>query len=245
MLRFAPLTTEARRTAHNRSMGGRWDAQVDRAADRWRMVEQQIKARGVRDERVLQAMAEVPREAFVSAVQARSAYDDSPLPIDAGQTISQPYVVALMIEALNLQPTDRALDVGTGSGYAAAVMARLCRRVYGVERHARLVESARAALSGLGYENVELRHGDGTLGWAEEAPFDAVLVSAGGPSVPSALREQLAVGGRMLIPVGGSGRVQHLVRITRQTVDTWSEDDLGEVAFVPLVGEQGWADRRP
>lgn len=226
-------------------MGGRRDAQVDRAADRWRMVEQQIKARGVGDDRLLEAMADVPREAFVSPVQAPFAYDDSPLPIDAGQTISQPYVVALMIEALDLQPTDRALDVGTGSGYAAAVMAGLCERVYGVERHAGLVDSARAVLSDLGYDNVELRHGDGTLGWADEAPFDAILVSAGGPSVPAALREQLEVGGRMVIPVGGPGRVQHLVRVTRQTADTWSEDDLGEVAFVPLVGEQGWADSQP
>lgn len=226
-------------------MDGRREAQEDRATDRQRMVEQQVKARGVVDERLLAAMTEVPREAFVSDAQAAFAYDDSPLPIEAGQTISQPYVVALMIEALNLRATDRALDVGTGSGYAAAVMARLCQRVFGVERHAGLVQSARAALTGLGYDNLELRHGDGTLGWPDKAPFDAVLVSAGGPSVPAALREQLAVGGRMVIPVGGPGRVQHLVRITRDTADTWSEDDLGEVAFVPLVGEQGWADRRP
>jgi protein-L-isoaspartate(D-aspartate) O-methyltransferase len=226
-------------------MGGRREAQGDWTADRQRMVEQQIKARGVRDPRLLAAITDVPREAFVSDVQASFAYDDSPLPIEAGQTISQPYVVALMIEALNLRSTDRALDVGTGSGYAAAVMARLCQRVYGVERHAGLVESAGAALGRLGYDNIELRHGDGTLGWPDKAPFDAVLVSAGGPSVPAALREQLAVGGRMIIPVGGHGRVQHLVRITRETADTWSEDDLGEVAFVPLVGEQGWSDRRP
>jgi protein-L-isoaspartate(D-aspartate) O-methyltransferase len=197
----------------------------------------------VRDPAVIEAMLTVPREAFVSSAQAPFAYDDSPLPIAAGQTISQPFVVALMVEALGLRPDDRALEVGTGSGYAAAVMSRICRAVYGIERHRELIETARRAFEGLGYDNITLRHGDGTLGWADEAPFDGILVSAGGPAIPVALRGQLTVGGRMVIPVGGSGRVQHLVRVTRESPDSWHEGDLGEVAFVPLIGEQGWAER--
>ncbi|HVM31328.1 MAG TPA: protein-L-isoaspartate(D-aspartate) O-methyltransferase [Candidatus Limnocylindrales bacterium] len=218
-------------------------AAMDAQAARLKMVEQQLRGRGVRAEAVLTAMATVPRERFVSPSQARAAYDDSPLPIGAGQTISQPYVVALMVEALELDPSHRALEVGSGSGYAAAVMSRICARVYGVERHAELVEAARAALDRLGYANVTLRHADGTLGWPDEAPFDAILVSAGGPTIPQALREQMAVGGRMVIPVGTAARVQHLVRVTREGEGDWSETDLGEVAFVPLIGEQGWEDR--
>lgn len=217
-------------------------AAMDAQAARLKMVEQQLRGRGVRAEAVLTAMATVPRERFVSPSQARAAYDDSPLPIGAGQTISQPFVVGLMVEALALRPTDRALEVGSGSGYAAAVMSRICGHVFGVERHLALVEAARTALERLGYRNVSLRHGDGTLGWPEEAPFDAILVSAGGPSVPAALRGQLARGGRMVIPVGGPGRIQRLVRVLREGEDEWREDDLGEVAFVPLIGEQGWAE---
>ena len=216
---------------------------MEAAAARERMVEQQLRRRGVRDEAVLRAMAKVPREAFVSPSQARFAYDDSPLPIGAGQTISQPYVVALMVEALGLSADDRALEVGSGSGYAAAVMSRICAQVHGVERHPELVEAARSALDWLGYDNVSLRHADGTLGWPEEAPFDAILVSAGGPTIPAALREQMAVGGRMVIPVGTAERFQHLVRVTRQREDSWHELDMGEVAFVPLIGEQGWGER--
>ena len=214
----------------------------DSAARRRRMVERQLEARGLHDRAVLEAMGGVPREAFVARSQAGAAYDDSPLPIGAGQTISQPFVVGLMVEALALRPTDRALEVGSGSGYAAAVMSRICGHVFGVERHLALVEAARTALERLGYRNVSLRHGDGTLGWPEEAPFDAILVSAGGPSVPAALRGQLARGGRMVIPVGGPGRIQRLVRVLREGEDEWREDDLGEVAFVPLIGEQGWAE---
>jgi protein-L-isoaspartate(D-aspartate) O-methyltransferase len=214
-----------------------------RVADRQRMVERQIRARGVRDERVLHAMAAVPREAFVPPGQEAHAYDDSPLPIAAGQTISQPFVVALMVEALELGGADRALEVGAGSGYAAAVMSRICAAVYAIERHAALVADAQAALDRVGYRNVTVRHGDGTLGWPEEAPFDGILVSAGGPQIPAALREQMAPGGRMVIPVGTLGRVQRLVRVVRERADSWREDDLGEVAFVPLIGEQGWGER--
>jgi protein-L-isoaspartate(D-aspartate) O-methyltransferase len=212
------------------------------AAARGRMVEDQLRRRGVRDAAVLEAMAAVPREEFVGRGQAGFAYDDSALPIAAGQTISQPYVVALMVEALDLRPDDRVLEVGAGSGYAAAVMSRICRRVHGVERHAELVESARAALERLGYDNVELRHADGTLGLPAAAPFDAILVSAGGPAIPAALRGQLAVGGRLVMPVGSSGQMQRLVRARRDADDEWREDDLGPVAFVPLVGAQGWRD---
>jgi protein-L-isoaspartate(D-aspartate) O-methyltransferase len=207
------------------------------------MVEAQLAARGVRDEGVLRAMSQVPREEFVSGVQAPFAYDDAPLPIGAGQTISQPYVVALMVEALGLRPDDCALEVGAGSGYAAAVMSRLCRSVIGLERHLELVEAARSALGRLAYDNVEIHQADGTLGWPDGGPFDAILVSAGGPEVPAALRAQLAPGGRMVIPVGREGATQHLIKLVRTAPDEWAEDNLGPVAFVPLIGEQGWADR--
>ena len=209
---------------------------------RERMVDQQIAARGIRDEQVLRAMTEVPREEFVPGQMREFAYEDSPLPIAAGQTISQPYVVALMVEALELGPDDRVIEVGSGSGYAAAVMSRICQHVYGIERHAELAKSSRRALEELGYDNVEILHGDGTLGWPEQAPFHAILVSAGGPAIPDALREQLGVGGRIVIPVGGRGRLQNLVRGTRLSIDKFRVDDMGPVAFVPLIGAQGWRD---
>src|SRR5919109_1987428 len=175
------------------------------------MVAQQVAARGVSDERVLEAMREVPRSDFVPLEVREFAHEDSALPIAAGQTISQPFVVALMLEALELEPEDRVLEVGSGSGYATAVMSRIVEHVYAIERHEELVELSRDTLRELGYDNVEIRHGDGTLGWPEEAPFDAILVSAGGPAIPDALREQLKVGGRIVIPVGGKGRLQQLV----------------------------------
>jgi protein-L-isoaspartate(D-aspartate) O-methyltransferase len=206
------------------------------------MVARQIAARGVTDPAVLDAMREVPRDAFLPAELAEFAHEDAPLPIAAGQTISQPYIVALMVEALGLEPSDRVLEVGSGSGYAAAVMARIAGRVYAIERHGELVEAASATLARLGHDNVEIRHGDGTLGWPEAAPFDAILVSAGGPAIPDALRDQLAMGGRIVIPVGGKGRLQSLVRATRLGDDRFDEEDLGPVAFVPLIGAQGWQD---
>ncbi len=206
------------------------------------MVAQQIAARGVSDPAFLEAMREVPRSVFVPAELAEFAHDDAPLPIAAGQTISQPYIVALMVEALELRAEDRILEVGSGSGYAAAVMSRICGRVYAMERHRELVDASIRTLARLGYDNVEVRHGDGTLGWPEAAPFDAILVSAGGPAIPDALRDQLAIGGRMVIPVGGKGRLQRLVRATRRSVDAFDEEDLGPVAFVPLVGAEGWED---
>lgn len=212
----------------------------DRSVDRERMVASQVARRGVTDKRVLDAMRQVPREVFVGAGMEEFAYEDSPLPIAAGQTISQPYIVALMIEAAQIRPGDRVLDVGTGSGYAAAVLSRLAAEVYSIERHGELANNARRALDRLRYTNVEVRHGDGTLGWADAAPFDAILVAAGGPEVPEALRRQLKVGGRLIIPIGEIGGTQELVKVVRDGADRFHEEDLGPVTFVPLIGEAGW-----
>jgi protein-L-isoaspartate(D-aspartate) O-methyltransferase len=208
------------------------------------MVDQQIAARGISDPRVLDAMRRVPREAFLPKAVREFAYDDSPLPIAEGQTISQPYVVALMIQAAEIGPGDRVLEIGAGSGYAAAVVSRIADHVYAVERHDTLAAQARAALAGVGYDNVEIRHGDGSHGWPEADPFDAILVSCGAPAVPDDLREQLAIGGRLIIPVGDSQRRQVLVKIVRAGEDSYSREDFGEVAFVPLVGEHGWPEKK-
>jgi protein-L-isoaspartate(D-aspartate) O-methyltransferase len=214
----------------------------DRSAERERMIAAQVAGRGVTDVRVLAAMREVPREAFVRQGMEEFAYEDSPLPIAEGQTISQPFIVALMIEAAQITAGDRVLDVGTGSGYAAAVLSRLASQVYSIERHRGLADSARRALAKLKYENVEVRHGDGTLGWADAAPFDAILVAAGGPEVPEALRGQLKIGGRLIIPVGELGGTQQLVKVVRDGEDRYHEEDLGPVTFVPLIGAGGWAE---
>jgi protein-L-isoaspartate(D-aspartate) O-methyltransferase len=214
----------------------------DRSVERQRMVACQLVRRGVSDQRVLEAMRQVPREAFVSAGMEEFAYEDSPLPISAGQTISQPYIVALMIEAAQIKPGDHVLDVGTGSGYAAAVLGQLAGRVFSVERHRDLADTARRTLNKLKYTNVEVRHGDGTLGWPDAAPFDAILVAAGGPEVPEALRRQLKVGGRLVIPIGEVGAIQELVKVVRDGEDRFHEEDLGLVTFVPLVGAAGWAE---
>jgi protein-L-isoaspartate(D-aspartate) O-methyltransferase len=210
---------------------------------RERMVRTQIQARGVDDSRVLDAMRRVDREAFVPPEVREFAYDDSPLPIAEGQTISQPYIVALMIEAAGVKPGDHVLEIGAGSGYAAAVLAQIAGHVWTIERHGALAEAARQALHAQGRENVEVRHGDGTHGWKEAAPFDAILVAAGGPRPPEALKRQLKIGGRLVIPVGDSQKRQSLVRLTRTGEDSWEEDDLGPVAFVPLVGEHGWPEK--
>ena len=215
----------------------------DRSQDREHMVERQLRARGLHDPRVLAAMATVPREAFVPHELAAEAYDDCPLPIEAGQTISQPYIVALMVEALALAGGERVLEIGTGSGYAAAVLASIAREVFTIERHAELAELARTRLANLAYNAATVHCGDGTLGWPEHAPFDAIVVAAGGPDVPAALLDQLAIGGKLVIPVG-TGRAQELVRITRTGEHDYRREHLGPVRFVPLIGAQGWADAR-
>jgi protein-L-isoaspartate(D-aspartate) O-methyltransferase len=214
----------------------------DSAPARERMVRVQLAGRGIRDTALLLAMQEVPREAFVDEGFSASAYEDGPLPIGEGQTISQPYIVALMIEAAEISKNDRVLEVGAGSGYAAAVMSRIAREVYAIERHLPLVEEARGRFEALGYDNIQLRAGDGTRGWPESAPFDAILVSASGPEVPTALKEQLAIGGRLILPVGQRAWRQTLRKITRTRETDYQEQQLGEVAFVPLIGEQGWAE---
>src|SRR5215213_987109 len=208
---------------------------LDLARTRARMVKVQIARRGVRDRSVLDAMRRVPREAFVQPGFEEFAYEDGPLPIGEGQTISQPYVVALMIEAAEVRPGDHVLEVGAGSGYAAAVLSHIADRVYAIERHPSLGEAARRRFERLGYDNVELRVGDGTKGWPEAAPFDAILVSAGGPEVPPALKEQLAIGGHLVIPVGQQERHQILLKVTREGESDYEEEDLGAVAFVPLI----------
>lgn len=208
--------------------------------ERERMVAQHIEARGIRDPAVLAAMREVPREEFVEERYREYAYDDGPLPLVEGQTISQPYVVALMIEALRLKDHHRVLEIGTGSGYAAAILSRIAAEVYTVERVAELARIARQVIARLGYDNIQVKHGDGTLGWAEHSPYDAIVVAAGGPNVPRALLEQLAVGGRLVMPVGREQRSQRLVRVTRVEEDEYDRENFGHVRFVPLIGEQGW-----
>jgi protein-L-isoaspartate(D-aspartate) O-methyltransferase len=219
----------------------RFSAPSQTRAKREYMVASQLARRGVTDERVLEAMREVPRDAFVQAGMEEFAYEDSPLPIGAGQTISQPYIVALMIQAAAIKPGDYVLDVGTGSGYAAAVLSRLAGKVYSVERHRDLADSARRTLAKLRHTNVEVRHGDGTLGWPDAAPFDAILVAAGGPEIPEALRRQLKIGGRLIIPIGELGGVQELVKVVRDGDERFHEEDLGPVTFVPLIGAAGWS----
>ncbi len=212
----------------------------DFQALRNQMVDRQIASRGVRDPRVLEAMRTVPREAFVAERFAELAYDDSPLPIGEEQTISQPYVVALMGEALEIRPEDKVLEIGSGSGYAAAVLSRLAREVYAVERHESLARDAEERLARLGYANVRILQGDGTLGWPEHAPYDAIVVAAGGPEVPPALLAQLAEGGRLVIPIGRDPRDQDLVRVRRRAEGGDVREVLGSVRFVPLIGAQGW-----
>lgn len=215
---------------------------MDYEERRRRMVRNQIEARGVTDERVLEAMRTVPREQFVPEDMRSRAFTDGPLPIGAGQTISQPYIVALMAAALELEPGDRVLEIGTGSGYAAAILGEIADEVFTIERHADLADQARAVLADLGCDNVHVRHGDGTLGWQEEAPFDAIVSAAAGPSVPDSLESQLAVGGRLVMPVGDKIMHQSLVRVRRTPDGTYESEDLGAVRFVPLIGEEGFAD---
>jgi protein-L-isoaspartate(D-aspartate) O-methyltransferase len=212
----------------------------DNQERRREMVDRQIAGRGVVDPRVLDAMRTVPREVFLADAMAEFAYADTPLPIEVGQTISQPFIVALMTEALALRSGDKVLEVGTGSGYAAAVLSLVAGEVYTIERHAELADLARGRLAALGLRNVHVRHGDGSLGWPEHAPYDGIVVAAGGPEVPRPLLDQLAIGGRLVIPVGPEVHLQELMRVTRVGAARFEEEKLGAVRFVPLVGELGW-----
>jgi len=206
------------------------------------MIERNLKGRGMKNPAVLEAMREVPREAFVPETLAESAYDDSPLPIGQGQTISQPYIVAAMTELLEPAKDDRILEIGTGSGYAAAVLSRIAGEVFTVERYDYLAATARERFRRLGYDNIHVLRGDGTLGWPEHAPYNGVVVTAGAPEVPAPLKEQLTVGGRMVIPTGSSLN-QELIRIRRTAESEYQREDIFRVRFVPLVGAAGWQER--
>lgn len=213
---------------------------TDAARQRRQMVAGQIADRGVRDPLVLEAMGRVARERFVPEHLRPHAYDDAPLPIGSGQTISQPFIVAFMAAALGLAGGERVLEIGAGSGYAAAVLAEIAETVYAIERLPELAEMAERNLAAAGYRNVHVRCADGTLGWPEAAPFDAILVSAGGREVPQSLKGQLAVGGRLVIPVGRARTEQTLVRVIRVDAQRYETEALELVRFVPLIGSEGW-----
>jgi len=209
---------------------------------REKMVLKQLLARGIRDESLLDAMRTVPREVFVPDHLREAAYGDFALPIGEGQTISQPYIVALMIEALNLSKQDRVLEIGTGSGYGAAILSRIASQVFTIERRKNLARSAKEKFKDLGYENIHVRHGDGTKGWEEYAPYDAIIVTAGGPQIPDSLFQQLKVGGRLVIPQGSQLTHQELVRIKKISGKEYKREKISDVRFVPLIGEKGWPE---
>ena len=215
---------------------------TDYAAEREAMVERQLKRRGITEKMIIDAFLEVPREEFVSSEYAHLAYGDHPLPIEANQTISQPYIVALTIQAAGIGLRDKVLEVGAGSGYAAAVISRIAGKVIAIERQHDLVEVARERLKRLGYDNVEIVEGDGTKGYPEQAPFDAIVAAASGSHVPKAFVEQLAEGGSIVMPVGEPGWVQELVKVTKGPGGKLIQQNLGGVRFVPLIGEEGWKD---
>ena len=202
------------------------------------MVQAQLEPRKIKDQRVLEAMRKVPRHKFVPERMRREAYDDHPLPIGEGQTISQPYMVAIMTELLELRGEEKVLEIGTGSGYQLAILAELAREAFSVERFGPLADQSRTRLRELGYRNIEIRTGDGTLGWPERAPFDGIIVTAGAPRIPPPLIEQLSEGGRLVIPVGEE-RHQELYRVVKEGGGTRKEY-FGGCVFVPLVGEHGW-----
>lgn len=212
----------------------------DLNARREAMVNQLLRENSIRSPAVLDAMKRVSREAFISEDLHEFAYNDNALPIAAGQTISQPTIVAMMTEALALKGGEKVLDVGTGSGYAAAVLACIADRVYSIERIALLAVQAQKALQAEGFTNVELRVGDGSLGWPEAAPFDGIIVAAGAPEIPEALKQQLTIGGHLVLPVGAEQSIQQLLRITRLSENEYKTEDLGAVRFVPLIGEVGF-----
>jgi protein-L-isoaspartate(D-aspartate) O-methyltransferase len=206
------------------------------------MVDTQIRARGVLNPRILEAMSRIPRHLFVEEALADQAYNDNPLPIGDMQTISQPYIVALMTDALDLKGREKVLEIGTGSGYQTALLAELADQVFSIERIASLANNARRILDQLGYYNVAIRIGDGTYGWKEESPFDAILVTAGAPDIPMPLIEQLKIGGRLVLPVGGR-HIQDLVKVTRlsEDINELKKENLGGCRFVDLIGEYGWS----
>lgn len=215
---------------------------TDFDAEREAMVEHQLRCRGITEPQILDAFRAVPREQFIAEKHARLAYGDHPLPIEAGQTISQPYIVALMIQATAIKHGDKVLEVGSGSGYAAAVISRIAGKVIGIERQPDLVKVASERIKRLGYDTIKIIEGDGTRGCPDEAPFDAILVAASGSHVPKSLIAQLASGGRLVMPVGDAGWVQRLVKISKQPDGRLEQSDLGSVRFVPLIGKEGWND---
>jgi len=213
---------------------------TDFTREREAMVERQLKRRGITEPAILDAFLAVPREEFVAEQHAHLAYGDHPLPIEAEQTISQPYIVALMIQAAAVGPDDVVLEIGAGSGYAAAVISRIADRVIAIERQHRLVEIASERVRRLGYDNVEIVEGDGTRGCAEKAPFNAILAAASGSHVPEPLLSQLASGGRLVMPLGNPDGIQELVKVTKDEDGLLRQESLGGVRFVPLIGEEGW-----
>ena len=219
-------------------------AMTDFCGEREAMVERQLRRRGITEPHIVEAFLAVPREEFVSPDYAHLAYGDHPLPIEAGQTISQPYIVALMIQAAAIKAGDTVLEVGAGSGYAAAVISRIACQVVAIERQHDLVDVARQRLERLGYDNVEIVEGDGTRGWPDRAPYEAILAAASGSHVPRALVGQLAPNGRIVMPIGDPGGVQELVKVTKQDDGILRQESLGGVRFVPLIGEEGWKETR-
>ncbi len=218
------------------------DTMTNFAAERDAMIERQIEARGIHEPTILEAFRSVPREEFLSKEYADLAYGDHPLPIEAGQTISQPYIVALMIQAAEMKAGDNVLEVGAGSGYAAAIMSRIAGRVTAVERQPDLVKVAQERMQRLGFDNVRIVQGDGTRGWEPETPYDAILAAASGSHIPPAWIEQLADGGRIVMPVGEPTFIQKLIKVTKGPGGKLITEDLGGVRFVPLIGEEGWND---
>ncbi len=218
------------------------DTMTNFAAERDAMIERQIEARGIHEPTILEAFRSVPREEFLSKEYADLAYGDHPLPIEAGQTISQPYIVALMIQAAEMKAGDTVLEVGAGSGYAAAIMSRIAGRVTAVERQPDLVKVAQERMQRLGFDNVRIVQGDGTRGWEPETPYDAILAAASGSHIPPAWIDQLADGGRIVMPVGEPTFIQKLIKVTKGPGGKLITEDLGGVRFVPLIGEEGWND---
>lgn len=213
---------------------------MDYSIARRRMVAQHVVARGIHDEELIHVMEELPRHLFVEEALQSQAYTDYALPIGEKQTISQPYMVAIMTQSLELKRSDRVLEIGTGSGYQAAVLSRLVTHVYSVERIANLARRARRVLDKIGCSNVHIQVCDGTSGWGEQAPFDAIVVTAGAPDIPQHYLQQLEIGGRLVIPVGGSG-AQILKRVTRVSENHFDYEDILECRFVPLIGKHGWS----